>query len=149
MSIYLLIAVLFWGFSYIAIKVSLIYLSPVELIAARFILGGATLFAIIKFKRLPLGIKGELKTLLLSAAILFMHFWVMATGMITTTATNTAWILTTAPIFIAVLSYIILKEAFGIYQVIGIVLATIGVIFLVSKGDLGSLGWISSTGDWM
>jgi drug/metabolite transporter (DMT)-like permease len=149
MSIFLLIAVLFWGFSYIAIKVSLDYLSPVELIAARFVLGGATLFAIIKFKRLPLGIKGELKALLLSAAILFMHFWVMATGMINTTATNTAWILTTAPIFIAVLSFFVLKEPFTKFQTLGIVLATVGVIFLVSKGDLRSLEWISSTGDWI
>lgn len=149
MSIYLLIAVLFWGFSYIAIKVSLLYLTPVELIAARFVLGGLTLFVIIKMKGLSLGFKGQFKILLLSGAILFMHFWVMATGMITTTATNTAWILTTAPIFIAILSFIVLREPFGIYQILGIILATIGVIFLVSKGDFSSLDWISSTGDWI
>lgn len=149
MSIYLLIAVLFWGFSYIAIKVSLKYLTPVELIAARFVLGGLTLFIIILFKRLSFNFKGQLKYLILAAGILFLHFWVMATGMMTTTATNTAWILTTAPIFIAILSFFVLKESFGNYQIFGVILATIGVIFLVSKGDLGSLEWISSVGDWI
>jgi drug/metabolite transporter (DMT)-like permease len=149
MSIFLLIAVLFWGFSYIAIKVSLKYLTPVELIAARFVLGGLTLLIIILFKKLSLNIRGQLKYLIIAAAILFLHFWVMATGMITTTATNTAWILTTAPIFIAILSFFILKEPFGIYQILGIILATFGVISLVSKGDIGSLDWISSTGDWI
>lgn len=149
MSIYLLIAVLFWGFSYIAIKASLSYLTPVELIAARFVLGGLTLFIIIKIKGLSLSFKGNVKILLLSALILFLHFWVMATGMMATSATNTAWILTTAPLFIAVMSFFLLKESLGIKHIIGIVLATIGVIFLVSKGDIGSLDWISSTGDWI
>ncbi|MFH2035347.1 MAG: DMT family transporter [Candidatus Zixiibacteriota bacterium] len=149
MSIYLLIAVLFWGFSYIAIKNSLNYLTPVEMIAARFVLGGLTLLAIIKFKRLSLGLAGQFKTLLLSALILFVHFWIMATGMMTTSATNTAWILTTAPIFIAVLSFFWLKEKLEIKQGISIVLASFGVVMLVSNGDLGSLDWIKSTGDWI
>jgi drug/metabolite transporter (DMT)-like permease len=149
MSIFLLIAVFFWGLSYIAIKVVLKYLTPIEMIAARFVLGGVTLLIIIWYKHLSLAIKGQIKYLLLSAVILFLHFWVMATGMETTTATNTAWILTTAPIFIAILSFFVLKEPFGRFQIMGVFLATIGVVFLVSKGDLGSLDWISSTGDWI
>ncbi len=149
MSIFLLIAVLLWGFSYIAIKVSLIYLTPVEMIAARLVLGSATLFIVLKIKRLPLGFKGNKKNLLVSSFFLFLHFWVMATGMITTTATNTAWILTTAPIFISLLSFVILKEKIFRRHIIGIILAIAGVILLVSEGDLTSLDWISSTGDWL
>ncbi len=149
MSIFLLVAVLFWGFSYIAIKVTLKYLTPVEMIAARFVLGALTLFVIILFKKLSFNINHQLKYLLISAAVLFLHFWVMATGMITTTATNTAWILTTAPIFIAILSFFVLKEPFGKFQIGGVILATIGVMFLVSNGNFASLDWISSTGDWI
>jgi drug/metabolite transporter (DMT)-like permease len=149
MSIFLLIAVLFWGFSYIAIKIALNYLGPVELIAVRFVLGAATLLAIIIFKRIPLSFKGTLKYLILGGAIIFVHFWIMATGMLSTTATNTAWILTTAPIFIAILSFFVLKEKFGKYQIAGTILATLGVISLVSNGNWGSLAWISSIGDWI
>jgi drug/metabolite transporter (DMT)-like permease len=149
MSIYLLIAVFFWGFSYIAIKASLAYLTPIEIIAARFVLGGITLYLILKLKKIPLRITGQLKTLLISAFILFLHFWVMATGMKTTTATNTAWILTTSPIFISVLSFILLKEPIKLKHILGIILASAGVLALVSKGDLTSLDWIQSTGDWI
>ncbi len=149
MSLYLLIAVLFWGFSYIAIKNSLYYLTPVELIAARFVLGGLTLLAIIKLKGLSFSFKGNFRILLLSGFILFMHFWVMATGLLDTTATNTAWILTTAPIFIAVASYFILRDPISKYHIVGIILATVGVIFLVSRGDIRSLDWIQSRGDWI
>jgi len=149
MSIFLLIAVLLWGFSYIAIKVSLSYLTPVEMIAARLILGSATLFIVLKIKRLPLGFNGNKKYLIISSFFIFLHFWVMATGMISTTATNTAWILTTAPIFISLLSFVVLKEPVFRRHIIGIILAAAGVIILVSKGDLTSLDWISSTGDWL
>jgi drug/metabolite transporter (DMT)-like permease len=149
MSIFLLIAVLLWGFSYIAIKVSLFYLTPIEMIAARMVLGSVTLFVVLKIKRMPLGFKGNKKDLFISAFFIVLHFWVMATGMLSTTATNTAWILTTAPIFISLLSFVILKEKIFKKHIIGILLAIIGVIMLVSKGNLSSLDWISSTGDWL
>jgi drug/metabolite transporter (DMT)-like permease len=149
MSIYLLIAVLFWGFSYIAIKTSLNYLTPIELIAARLLLGSVTLFIIIRIKKLPLSLNGQLKTVLFASFILFLHFWVMATGMMYTSATNTAWILTTAPIFIVFLSAIFLRERLRSRHMISIILASIGIILLVSKGDLRSLGWLKSIGDWI
>jgi drug/metabolite transporter (DMT)-like permease len=149
MSIYLLIAVLFWGFSYIAIKESLNFLTPVELIAARFVLGALTLAIIIRMKGLSFNIRGRIRIIFVSGLIIFVHFWVMATGMLDTTATNTAWILTTSPIFIAFLSFVFLGEKFGWPQIAGIILASMGVILLVSRGDLGSLDWLSSTGDWI
>jgi drug/metabolite transporter (DMT)-like permease len=149
MSIFLLIAVLFWGFSYIAIKVSLDYLTPIEMIAARLVLGSITLLIVLKIKGMPLGFKGNIKALLITGFFIVLHFWVMATGMISTTATNTAWILTTAPIFISLLSFVILKEKIFRRHIIGIFLAIFGVILLVSKGNLSSLDWISSTGDWI
>jgi drug/metabolite transporter (DMT)-like permease len=149
MSIYLLLAVVFWGFSYIAIKESLNYLTPVELIAARFATGAITLLIIIKFKRLSLSMNGQFKNLLIAGIIVFVHFWIMATGMLYTTATNTAWILTTAPIFIAVLSIIVLKEKLHLGQGLAIIAATVGVLILVSNGDFTTLDWISSIGDWI
>jgi len=149
MSIYLLLAVLFWGFSYIAIKESLNYLTPVELIAARFATGAITLLIIIKTKGLSFSMKGQFGNLLIAGVIVFVHFWIMATGMLYTTATNTAWILTTAPIFIAVLSVIVLREKLRFGQGLAIAAATVGVLILVSRGDFAKLDWISSVGDWI
>jgi drug/metabolite transporter (DMT)-like permease len=45
----------------------------------------------------------------------------------------------TTPIFIAILSWIFLREKISWLQVIGILLAAVGVILVVSKGNLSSL----------
>jgi len=79
--------------------------------------------------------------------MIFLHFWVMATGMKETSASNTAWILTTAPIFIAILGWLYLKEVFNLYQWLGLGLACIGVVFLTANGSWSNLSWIKSRGD--
>jgi len=76
-----------------------------------------------------------------------LHFWVMATGMKETSASNTAWILTTAPIFVALLSWGYLKERFTAVQWGGLAIAIFGVLALVYNGDPANLGWIRSRGD--
>ncbi len=149
MSLYLFLAVFLWAFSYIAIKEALNYLDPVELIAARFVLGAATLLAIIKYRGYSLSFHGQVGKILISGGIVFVHFWIMATGMQDTSASNTAWILATAPIFIALLAALTFKEKLGWARAAGIIVATAGIIILVSKGDPGRLDWISSKGDWI
>ncbi len=146
-SLYLLLPVLFWGFSYIAIKVVLTELEPVEMISMRFLLAAPVLYVIIRAKKLsiwPVAMKGKL---LFAAFIVFLHFWIMATGMLETSASNTAWILTTAPIFIAILGWIVLKEKFLLPQWVGILLAIIGVLCLTTNGNWSSLSWLNSRGD--
>jgi drug/metabolite transporter (DMT)-like permease len=49
----------------------------------------------------------------------------------------------------AVLSFLILKEKIGQKEIIGILVATLGILLLVSKGNFASIGWLSSTGDWL
>ncbi|UCD64972.1 MAG: DMT family transporter [Candidatus Zixiibacteriota bacterium] len=146
-SLFLILPVLFWGISYIAIKVVLKELEPVEMISVRFLLAAPTLFIIIKLKRLrlwPVAMKGKL---VFAAFMVFLHFWVMATGMKETSASNTAWILTTAPIFIALLSWVYLSEKFNVAQWLGLFVAVAGVFALVYNGDPANLGWIHTRGD--
>ncbi len=145
--LYLLLAVLFWGFSYIAIKVCLTELQPVEMISARFLMASIVLYLIARFKKEPIWVREKWPQLALAALIMFLHFWVMATGMEDTSASNTAWILTTAPIFIALLSWAVLKEPFTLWQWLGLAIACAGVLALVSKGRLENIGWIRSRGD--
>jgi drug/metabolite transporter (DMT)-like permease len=85
--------------------------------------------------------------LVFAAFAVFLHFWVMATGMKETSASNTAWILTTAPIFIALLSWVYLKEKFSSVQWLGLSLALVGVFALVYNGDTGNLGWLHTRSD--
>ena len=146
-SLFLLLAVLFWGLSYIAIKVVLTELEPVEMISVRFLLAAPTLFLILKFKGMRIWpVEMKLK-LVIAAFVVFMHFWVMATGMKETSASQTAWILTTAPIFVALLSKAYLKEGFNSRQWGGLAVACGGVFVLIYNGDPSNLGWINSRGD--
>ena len=146
-SLYLFLPVLFWGLSYLAIKVVLTELEPVEMISARFALAAPVLLVIIKAKRLAIWPQEMRGKLVIASFIVFLHFWVMATGMKETSASNTAWILTTAPIFIALLSWVYLKERFTLAQWIGLVVAVAGVFALVYNGNPANLGWIRSRGD--
>jgi len=146
-SFLLLVPVVFWGVSYIAIKVVLRELEPVEMISVRFLLAVPVLYIIIKKKRLAAWPRAMHGKLIIAAGVVFLHFWVMATGMKETSASNTAWILTTAPIFIALLSWIYLKEAFNASQWLGVLLAAGGVLFLTYNGDMANLRWINSRGD--
>lgn len=146
-SLFLLLPVLFWGVSYISIKVVLLELEPVEMITARFVLAAPVLYLIIRAKKLSIRPPAMYAKLFIASLIVFLHFWVMATGMKETSASNTAWILTTAPIFIALLSWAYLREKFSLPQWLGLAIACAGVMALVYNGDLANLGWLQSRGD--
>jgi drug/metabolite transporter (DMT)-like permease len=147
--LYLLIPVVFWGVSYISIKIVLTQLQPVEMITARLFLATITLFLIIKAKGLRILPKANWGKLIIASAIVFLHFWVMATGMKETSASNTAWILTTAPIFVAILAWLYLKEPFGGWQWTGLLVASAGMVALAYNGDIANLGWTNSRGDFI
>ena len=57
----------------------------------------------------------------------------------TAQATTTAWIVASTPVFIAILGWLVLKEKFSLVRIAGIVLAALGVLIVVSKGDVGAL----------
>jgi len=57
----------------------------------------------------------------------------------TTTAINLSLIAITFPIFIIIFSRIFLHEAITFVKIIGIVLVTFGVVFIITKGSLSSL----------
>lgn len=82
------------------------------------------------------------------------HFWVMIAlsflgisgfntllyiGLQETSATNALLINSSIPILILFLSALILKKAISAKQTIGIILSTLGVVFLVLKGDVQNI----------
>ncbi len=148
-TLYLLIPVIFWGLSYIAIKIVLGELEPVEMISIRFLLAVPALLGILLFKKINIFPLKNHFEILVGALLIFVHFWVMAVGMQETTASNTAWILTTAPIFIAILGWIVLKEKFTLRQSIGLMVAAFGVIVLMANGSFENLKWLNSRGDYI
>ncbi len=149
-NILLLLAVIFWGLSFIGTKMSLEYLSPSEIISIRFLLGLSVLLIVKKIRKINFNFKRSDLALIITVSLLFgFHVVLQAFGLIYTSATNTAWLIATIPVFIAIASRIVLKENLSRRKMIGIFIATLGVMLLISKGNLDNLGWLQSVGDWI
>ena len=148
--IYLLLTIIFWGWSFIATKILLDYVTPVELMGLRFIIALPILYAIIVAKGIKLKFEPKhRKWVLIGSAIVTAHFLVQITGLIYTSATNTGWIIAVTPLVMALAAFAFLKEKIGRKEMAGIGVATIGIVLLVSKGKIASLDWIQSVGDWL
>ena len=148
--ILLLVAVVIWGWTFVATKIVVAEIGPVELLALRLVIGVPFLGAVLVARRVAIRLQREdLKPVLLGGALVTTHFLVQITGLQTTTATNTAWIITVTPLVLAVLSVRLLGERVGRDGVVGIAIASAGILLLVSRGRLGDLDWLRSTGDWL
>lgn len=77
------------------------------------------------------------------------HQWLQSNGLVTSQATTTGWIVATIPLFIALLGRVFLRESLGPTRVLGILLAALGVLLVVARGDLRTLalGRIGTPGD--
>ncbi|MEW5993686.1 MAG: DMT family transporter, partial [Candidatus Zixiibacteriota bacterium] len=133
----LLVTITFWGWSFVATKICLNYMTPLEVIGWRYLLGLPVLLVIILLKRLRPRFSGkEMVTIILSSIVVTTHFLIQVTGMKYTTATNTGWLIAVTPLALAVLAFIFLKERTTRNAIIGIVIATVGITLLVSRGDI-------------
>jgi len=146
----LLAAVVIWGWTFVATKVLLGEIGPVEILALRLAIGLPFLGALLVARRVPLRFdRTDLKPLAVGGAVFTLHFLIQISGLVTTTATNTGWIIAVSPLALAVLSRLLLGERIGRAGVAGIGVATLGILLLVSRGRLADLGWLSSGGDWL
>jgi len=146
----LLAAVVIWGWTFVATKILVAEIGPVEIFALRLAIGLPFLAGVLVLKGVPLRFeRADAGPLVLGGAIFTLHFLVQIAGLVTTTATNTGWIISVSPLVLAVLSFFILRERIGWSGLVGIVVATTGIVLLVSRGRLADLGWLRSTGDWL
>lgn len=146
-----IIAVTTWGASFVATKVALRDISPVSVVWLRFTIGLLILGIIICVRRqLTLPSRNDLFSFALLGFIgITFHQWLQSTGLVTSQAISTGWIIASTPIFMAILGWLVLREHLIKIQVLGIVLATLGVFLVVSKGNftLFFSGGLFSVGD--
>lgn len=144
-------AVIVWGASFIATKLSIRDLSPITVVWLRFAIGVVILGIATRIRHqfvLPQKKEWFYFGLLGFLGITF-HQWLQSTGLLTVQASTTAWIVATTPVFIAILSWLFLHEKLGWLQISGIILAALGVLMVVSKGDISGLfsGHFGTPGD--
>ena len=144
-------AVIVWGGSFVATKVALREVSPITVVWLRFSIGLVMLCLVVVVRhQFTIPTRRELAYFALLGFIgITFHQWLQSTGMKTSQATTTAWIVATIPIFMALLGWTFLHEKLGSIQVMGIGLAALGVFFVVTQGDFEFLsnGVVGAPGD--
>jgi drug/metabolite transporter (DMT)-like permease len=147
----LTLAVFFWGASFVATKLALREITPAMIVFVRFAIGILLLVSVAAWRRDRIAFqRKELPALALLAFLgITFHQWLQANGLKSASATVTSWIVATTPVFVALLGWLALGEGASRLRVIGILLAGIGALIVVSKGDLNSLfvGRIGTAGD--
>jgi drug/metabolite transporter (DMT)-like permease len=144
----ILLAVIFWGASFAATKIALEEIDPVTIIILRLILASLLLllFAILTKKSFAINLKSHFWIFVLALIAVF-HLWIQITGLKFTTASNTGWIIGTAPIFMTLLAFIFFKEKLSPLQLAGILIAMFGLLLLFGKGDFSKIDLIENKGD--
>jgi drug/metabolite transporter (DMT)-like permease len=144
----ILLAVIFWGTSFVATKTLLTEIKPITIIILRLITASVllTFIAIYTKRNFSLNLKSHWWIFILALIAVF-HLWIQVTGLQFTTAANTGWIIGTAPIFMAVMGLIFFKEKITLLTFGGIVLALFGLLMLIGKGDITNISLMENKGD--
>jgi drug/metabolite transporter (DMT)-like permease len=136
----LLCVAIIWGANFIAMKLLLIELAPVNIILLRFISGSVLLSLLLFFlEDVKVPLKDFYKLCLIGAVgiVLYQLFFIYALKY--TSVTNVAIIVNTAPLYGGLLSSFFGYEEFNKKRFFAIVLGFIGVYILISKGRFLSL----------
>ncbi len=137
-----LFAIMVWGASFIATKIALRDVPPIVVVTLRFAMGVIVLWAALRLRRLRIAIARRDWPILIWLGFngVWLHQMLQSTGLAEgASATNTGWYVAIIPIFTALLAALFLRERIGPIKIIGIVLATLGVLLVVSKGDLADV----------
>jgi drug/metabolite transporter (DMT)-like permease len=133
LSLILIFVSLFWGGSFIVVRLIVEEIPPLELGFLRFIVTIPIMTLILIFQNKPIKIPikeiPSLSILGLTGVTLLYIFQYF--GVELTTASTSAVLINTNIIFIAILSGIFLKEIFNIKKSIGIILSFSGVIIVI------------------
>ena len=140
-----------WGASFIATKVALQDVSPITIVWLRFAMGVVVLgFSVAAHRQFSIPQRSEWGYFALLGFLgITFHQWLQSNGLITSEAGTTAWIVATTPVFMAILGWLILREALNALKTAGVLLAFVGVLLVVSDGNLASIsvGKFGAPGD--
>ncbi len=134
-----LLAILFWGVSFVATKALVREISPTTLIFSRAGLGTLLLASILAFRRQsawpPRDALAPLATM--GFVGVAFHQVLQAYALRLTSAVNTGWLIGLTPLWSALLAALLLKERFGARKIAGLAAGFAGAGLVVTRGQIG------------
>lgn len=138
----LLLVIIIWGSTFASIKIILPQVPPNTLALLRFIIASIVLGLFLVITKQPRLQKQDLPGILLSGFSGIAIFNVLQNqGLRYAGATDAAILIAMSPVFIALLSWVILKERISKLQVIGIVIAFAGSVLVATNGSFNDFGF--------
>ena len=125
-----------WGGMYVVSKFVLGYVPPVTLVLLREVIGAATLGLLMAVARAPTVRRGDLPLMVLLGFVgLFVSIVAQFAGTRLSTAANGALITSATPSFLVLFAWPVLGERLTLARIVGLVLATGGVLVTVLAGE--------------
>jgi drug/metabolite transporter (DMT)-like permease len=121
-------AITLWALSFIFIKIALFEVSVISVITTRFGIGAIILFLVLFQKTNFRKINKQLilSMLILGTVGLTFQQLLQVSGQVTADASVAAFLASTAPAFLILLGATVLRESVHLWQVLGVLLATLG-----------------------
>ena len=135
----IILAMVFWSFSFIWTRVAIHSFHPMTLITLRLLIASLLLFVVLKstgrFQQLR---RGDIKWFVLLAFFEpFMYYVGETYGLTTVESTLAAVIVSTIPLFAPVLAFLILRERISWATIFGIIVSLVGVFFVIYEPGSG------------
>ena len=134
----LVIAMIFWSFSFIWAKQALVCYNPITIIYLRTIVASVILllFLLVAKKRIKIRLKDLPIFIILAFFEPFLYFLGETNGLTRVDASTAGIIIGTIPLFTPIVAYFFLKERISMLNIIGIVLSVIGVAIMTFDANL-------------
>lgn len=133
----MVLAMLFWGASFVFIKITFKYIGPVTMIFFRLVIASSLLFLINKlFYKSKIERKDYKLFFLLGFTEPFLYFIGEGYGMQFVSSTQASVIIATIPIFAMVSGVIVYKEKLTSLNIAGVIISFIGILLLIGKDGL-------------
>lgn len=134
-----LLAIVFWGVSFVATKAVLREIAPTTLIFCRTALGALLLCVLLVLRgRRPWPPREALGPLALMGFLgVAFHQLLQAFALRLTSAVSTGWLIGLAPVWSALLSSWLLRERIGPGRLLGLAVGFTGAALVVTRGELG------------
>jgi drug/metabolite transporter (DMT)-like permease len=146
-----ILAVVFWGVSFVATKAVLSELSPIAIVFARSAIGAVLLAGILRARGEPvLPPRSSLGPLAVMGFVgVAFHGLLQAHALTLTTAVNTGWLIALIPVWSALFAAVLGRERFRGGKVVGIVVGFTGTLLVVTRGrlDAGVVALPATRGD--